>query len=469
MATEPENAESSLEEQLVAYLDGELDAEAVRRIEERLASEPEVRDALNRLERTWDLLDELGSTPVGESFTRTTLEMVAIAAEKDVQKAMAEVPQRRRRRFWLVAAGVFAAAAVGFVAVDLALSNSNRHLVDDLPLLENLEEYRQIDDLEFLRLLQEKGLADSLLPAESSVKERPKFDDMTAAEIKNWVSSMPSADKTDLLEKKEKFDTLPPAEQKKLRELHNEVQKSPDAAELRWIMREYYEWWKNLPPVAKNELSAPAAPQERVKQVEQWREMELWLNPAAVLSEQDIKELREWLARYFQKFETKHREGLAAADRKKWDEQDKAAREKTIAAVFWRRGQVGGVRMPPPDDLPGLLEKLSPETRRLLADKPPEEQWKKIQSWLGAIGRQQFAARAGRRSGSLVGENEVAEFFEHLPDAEKMQLLDLSPDEMQHELQRRILMHKPPMQPFLGRPPEGPPPGGPRGPLGKPQ
>jgi hypothetical protein len=470
MATESENAESSLEEQLVAYLDGELDAEAVRRIEERLASEPEVREALSRLERTWDLLDELGSTPVGESFTRTTLEMVTVAAEKDVEQVMAEAPRRRRRRMWLVGAGAFAAAAAGFLAVGLALPNSNRQLLEDLPLLESLEAYREIDDLDFLRLLQEKGLADSLLPADYSVKERPQADEMTAAAMVDWVKNMPAVDKTELLEKKKKLDTLPLAEQAKLRALHSEVQKSPDAAELRWIMREYYEWWKNLPPVAKNELSAPASPEERVKRLQQWREAELWLNPAIVLSEQDMGVLRDWLTGYFRKFEAKHREGLAVAERKKWDAQPKATREQKIAAIFfWRRGQLGGARTPMPEDLSELLERLSPETKRLLADKPPEEQWKRIQSWLGAIGRQQFAARAGRRSGSLVDENEVAEFFERLPDPEKMRLLDLTPEDMQHELQRLILMHKPPMQPFLGRPPDGPPPGGRPGPPHRPE
>jgi anti-sigma factor RsiW len=158
MSTDPKKTECSLEEQLVAYLDGELDAESVRRIEERLAAEPEVREALNRLERTWDMLDELGSTPVGESFTRTTLEMVTVAAEEEVQHAMAVVPLRRRRRLWLAAAGALAATAAGFLAAYLALPNSNRQLLQDLPVLENLEEYRQVDDIDFLRLMKEKGL-----------------------------------------------------------------------------------------------------------------------------------------------------------------------------------------------------------------------------------------------------------------------------------------------------------------------
>ena len=80
MNDNPPNNGDAAGRELVAYLDGELDAESGRRIEALLASDPEVRRRLQSLERTWDLLDELDAAPVGEPFTQTTLEMVAIAA-----------------------------------------------------------------------------------------------------------------------------------------------------------------------------------------------------------------------------------------------------------------------------------------------------------------------------------------------------------------------------------------------------
>ena len=90
MSHEPANDESQLREELVAYLDGELDAEQSRRIEQRPAVEPDARRMLEELDRTWHMLDELDAPATREDFTCTTLEMVAVAAVEDAQKARAQ-------------------------------------------------------------------------------------------------------------------------------------------------------------------------------------------------------------------------------------------------------------------------------------------------------------------------------------------------------------------------------------------
>ncbi|HUT90100.1 MAG TPA: hypothetical protein VMY37_11425 [Thermoguttaceae bacterium] len=158
MAHEPANPDptanqGSLEEQLVAYLDGELDDRSNRRIEELLATDSEARDTLERLEGTWDLLDNLDRAHVDEVFTKSTLEMVAVAASEDVEQEKSEAPRRRRRWSLAVSAGMLGACAAGFLAVWLFRAKPNDQLLEDLPVLERLDQYRQIDDVEFLELL----------------------------------------------------------------------------------------------------------------------------------------------------------------------------------------------------------------------------------------------------------------------------------------------------------------------------
>ena len=87
-----------LDEQLVAYLDGELEPQASKQIENLLSSDEYARRRLNQLASSWDLLDQLPRATVNDLFTRTTVEMVALAAEDEVAQARTADPARRRRR-----------------------------------------------------------------------------------------------------------------------------------------------------------------------------------------------------------------------------------------------------------------------------------------------------------------------------------------------------------------------------------
>jgi len=153
---------SPLEERLVAYLDGELDDAEAREVEQLLASDAGARELLSGLERTWSLLEKLGRSPVDQMFARTTIEMVSVAAADDAAKQQAEIPRLQRRRRLIGAASLLAAAVLGFLAVVLALPNPNRELLEDLPLLEDLDEFERVlnkdEDIQFLKLLQENHL-----------------------------------------------------------------------------------------------------------------------------------------------------------------------------------------------------------------------------------------------------------------------------------------------------------------------
>jgi anti-sigma factor RsiW len=157
MSQPPANADLSLQEQLVAYLDGELDADGSRRVEELLATDAKVRQALQGLDRTWELLGELETPQIAERFARSTLEMVAVAAAEDTERSRTEASRRRRWRWVIVGGSLLAAGAAGFLGVSLR-PDPNRQLIEDLPVLENLDQYRQIDDIEFLRSLDKQGV-----------------------------------------------------------------------------------------------------------------------------------------------------------------------------------------------------------------------------------------------------------------------------------------------------------------------
>jgi len=154
----PTDDQTGLEEQLVAYLDGELDDEGMRRVETLLAGDPKARDHLARLERTWSLLDGLDRRQVEETFTRTTIEMVALQEEAELSRQRAAAPRRRVRRWVIGSVGLLGAVLAGFLAVAAFWPEPDRQFLRDLPLLEDYDELNQIPDVEFLKMLYDRGL-----------------------------------------------------------------------------------------------------------------------------------------------------------------------------------------------------------------------------------------------------------------------------------------------------------------------
>ena len=107
-------------------------------------------------------MDGLERSNVDESFTQSTLEMVTQAAAEEVGRELAEAPRRRRRRLLAVSTSMVTAAVAGFLITATVRSNPNEELLKELPVLENLDRYSEIKDIDFLRLLA----AEDLFPVE---------------------------------------------------------------------------------------------------------------------------------------------------------------------------------------------------------------------------------------------------------------------------------------------------------------
>lgn len=149
---------SPMIEELSAYLDGELEPAVRKRIELRLAKDPAYRLELQRLERAWGMLDHLPSVTVEESFSRSTMAMVTVAAGEELADEQAEVPRQRRRLKIAGVAGLALAGLLGLIVGRWAWPDPNRQTLRDLPVLENLDLLRHADSIEFLRELDRQGV-----------------------------------------------------------------------------------------------------------------------------------------------------------------------------------------------------------------------------------------------------------------------------------------------------------------------
>jgi anti-sigma factor RsiW len=148
-----DNKQQELDDDLVAYLDGELTSTQRQQVEHRLAKEPEYRDRLRDLQTSWDLLDCLPQTMHDHSFTQTTVAMVTREASRAVRRRW--LPSRQQIVTLALAATT---AMLGFAIVYIPMKRRQDQMLRDLPVAQNIEIYRYADDVEFLQLLYEQHI-----------------------------------------------------------------------------------------------------------------------------------------------------------------------------------------------------------------------------------------------------------------------------------------------------------------------
>lgn len=147
-----------IDEDLIAYLDGELDAQACAEIEARIEQDGELQRRVEAYRLSWNMMDDLERVVARSDFAHSTVEMIALdAVNSDRKKTEAQVRFRRLLPFALIAASV-CCASLSYALVRRSLTRSDRHLVRDFTVIENFDLYRHVQSVEFLELLAESEL-----------------------------------------------------------------------------------------------------------------------------------------------------------------------------------------------------------------------------------------------------------------------------------------------------------------------
>jgi anti-sigma factor RsiW len=159
-------------ENLVAYLDGELDEATARSIEARINVDPQVRAEVESLRQAWEMLEFLPRPEPSSNFTNRTLERLAVHRPHSTMTMTRPTLGAR----WAVRLGwtaVLALAVVGGFALALWLwprptvpdaGLIDAVLTEDLRVIENKDLYDHIEDLDFLKRLDHTELFDDDQP-----------------------------------------------------------------------------------------------------------------------------------------------------------------------------------------------------------------------------------------------------------------------------------------------------------------
>jgi hypothetical protein len=449
---DPSQDDAGLREELVAYLDGELEASRSRRLEERLANEPRLRRILQELDGTWSLLDELDAPPPDEHFTRTTLEMVALAADEDVARGRAEAPRRRRRRWLAVAGALLAAAAAGFAGVALLFPDPNAQLRRDRPILENLDQYRQIDSIEFLRVLSREKLpaeeADES-PGDPGTLRDPAAQGARVAPDTQpaTIEEMTAAQKEELLRRREQFAALSPAQQQRLRQFDAQLRRDPDRQMLRETLNRYCQWLSAQPAYRGVQL-LELDPAARIKQIRQEQNRGFGKR----LEAKDLEAIARWIDQYATEHEARLLEGLPKSHHAALARLAPAARHRIVLETVcqhWQSGSRAAQGAISDAEAAEVRARLSPEARTRLASRPAADQSRLLAAWIRQAARQQLGTRRGEGASLLSGlDDQLADYFEfQLSPEERDRLMSLPAEEMQQRLRHLYLTQAKPAEP----------------------
>jgi anti-sigma factor RsiW len=149
---------TAMDEEIVAYLDGELDSVAEAQVVRKLSEDAAYRARLSQLQHAWDLLDNLRGSEADDEFTASTVAMVAVHAEQESKSQYMRVVRQRGLTWLAIAAVILLSTSAGYYISYRRVTRNDRNLVHDLPVIEHVDEYRNIDDLDFLKALERENL-----------------------------------------------------------------------------------------------------------------------------------------------------------------------------------------------------------------------------------------------------------------------------------------------------------------------
>ena len=403
------------QETLVAYLDGELSEPEIVEVEKLLTNSSELRQQLNGLERTWDLLDELPEVEPTESFTRSTMEM-AIGDQ-------VETVLRRRKKSWTIPLRIAIMTLFPLIACLGTYAFTKwrqkapiRSLVADMPLLSNYELYESAKTLEFAELLCENGVF-----SENLLVEEPTEFIWEGSEEK--LKSLSDERKADLQRKVERFNQLPEESQQKFREFHDEMAAKENRDALMDTLQFYDAW---LQEIDRDKMLALQSkpPEERIAEIRKidaaMRRNMYGIN----LDEEDKEIVLHWfdqLANDNKEIIREEFKKLKASSRRfDWVNSKIAHQDLMRILINFKIGSVLG--MVTDEKYQELYDSLGRRSQKLIDDKDEKN-------------RKRFVLLLN--SQPYVSDADLRDFYQTQLTAEQHKMLDkLSPTELKSRLLR---------------------------------
>ena len=148
-------------EDLVAYLDGELPDSKSHQIDEIIAKSEVARHDVEALARSFELLDVLPEIRAADDFVTKTLTNLKSMDQPYILTEQWWFPYLYRLTSitcWLVA--IAACGWVGYQSTRNWIPSPDEDILRELPIIESLDRYQEIGDVDFLKELKRRNVFD---------------------------------------------------------------------------------------------------------------------------------------------------------------------------------------------------------------------------------------------------------------------------------------------------------------------
>lgn len=396
------------DEVLVAYLDGELDAQKTQEIETSLSEQPGLRERLLKLRMTWDLLEDLPASEPSQQFAASTMEMVAMSMDESPSNWRGWLAKNSSLLMLLSIPTLF---LLGFLATKYQYSRLDRHLLRDLPLLVDWKSLSNIDSIEWLEVLgSEVDLIEASRNEQLNLVGGGSLP-LAIGERREWLSSLSDVDRSRLNSNRNELQQKELERQNQLRSIAAHIYAEPETtARYLSAIRAYELLLQEQSLTLRASLNDMPINERRIelKHLVSWRLAE---NYGRNLSSSDISAIRDWA----DELQIKYIDSIATYP------------EGAVTSVYYNWFLPDSVILA--EDFDNLSEQLSPRAQAIIGGLlDGESRMRAMMTWISSI------AFPRELNSQEIAPDQIKELYMKLPTT-LTDTIDLMPTE---EAKRKV-------------------------------
>lgn len=235
------------------------------------------------------------------------------------------------------------------------------------------------------------------------------------------IQEMDDAQKSELLQKRRRFDKLSRDQREHLRQLCAQLSQDPQHDRLMRVLRRYSDWLKTLPPGQRAQILSLPADQRitQIKEILHTQEAQRFrMMVDGRLSQQDMRVILDWADQFIKNHETEIYSQLP--QHRGFSKVTDPERRRRLLAFFLFRSTSLNLPRPSSEDLSRLTQVISRDAREFLEKLDDDEERSRVlNTWVRAatfsrfrppVSRQQLAKFATERLSA-----EQRDYLESLP------------------------------------------------------